>query len=780
MPLLAPKLIGPLSPLSTSVRIEHVLPGAVGEILVNGGSVGQTATANGNDLDVLLAGVSLKARDVITAVWSIGGETSPPSLPEQVLDYPKALPAPIFISSIHTGTDWVAITGLYPGATVEIYDSNFNVIGGPETAESSALHVSLPGVISSGDRLLAVQTVQVPGAGPILSPKGHSLQAERLLTRGEIPPQPVIIMPIHECAGAVLIGGAVPGCYVEIDFGAGVLEYPAINETFWAILPKPAHAPDTYVATVVLKRFHSRSIPSAPIGVDPSKELDIPRLDPDHQHCPLTVSLSASHLSPGTELSFGMHGSAGVTNLGRAGAPSDSTTENYYLGDLSPLVPGVPPNPHIVLTEKACARIVDSNDAYVSPPSGIQEVPPGFFAPPVACSWWLNVLNVNGCLISVHSDNSDWPILAYWKQADTNGWILLNRALQAGEHLWVTIERGCVSENLRVSDKVRVEEHGGLNSLHLEEPVRPGHNRSVGVHGVIPGARVHLFVNDIHRTSVWAVQSVTSPLLEIYVGNVVERNRLKVCQEMCGEIGETAPAVYARTGQMALDISPKSVDRGQSVAVTIRAKDADTGTILAYSGGSSPIFGPSGFVGYTNHPFTVIAGAGTPTPIHFTVNQEGYDSGSVDLQVQEPTPPQLGALTIKSMSAIGVQQQIIQDIEWTLIGAGQKFVGSQKPNTTSTSMSIELPTPVGGGHVEYSLSGKATIEFIQPNTLQKITQSVTVFSTAYGFLGSIVIQNWTGSPLSIEVNIGWTAIYNPQTGAVVGEVYYFILDKGPS
>lgn len=778
MPLVLAKILGPITPLSDSVHAEHVLPGAVASILVNGDAINRTQTASSNTVEIPLTGFSLQPQDVITVLWSLDGETSKPSPPEIVLDYPKkSLPSPVFLSSVHTVVDWIAISGLYPGATVEVFSSSNTLIGGPQTADLGVLQVEIHGPVSAGDELKAVQTVQVPGVGPVASTDGKSLPAERRFKGDESPAQPVIIGPIHECARAVLVGGAVPGCYVELRTGGDVFEYRAVEETFWAMLPRDAHAPATFDATSALRRLGRKSIPSGPVVVDPTQQLDAPLLAPSTQYCPLTVAVAASRMSPGTELTFEMRGGVGgTTMLGRAGAPVDSTSDSYYFGDLSSLVPASPPYPSIVLTERACALSSESDPAHVWPPSSIQEVPPGFFTPPVACAWWLNVLNVVGCVITVHSDASDWPLLAYWKQTDMDGWILLNRSLRAGEQIWVTIESGCVHDNLRNSAQIEVLDHGDLNAVRLDEPIRPGHNRTVWVSGAIPGARVHVFVNDVLRTSVWATGNVTSTLLPIYVGDLRERNRVRVRQEMCGEVGALSPDnVFATTGQMILEVSPSFVDRGQSVAVTIHARDAETGTILLYTSGSSPVYGPVGFVGYTSQPFTVTTSDKTPSPIHFTVNAEGYTSGSVDLPIHEPAPPPPATLAITSQVAIGVGYQVITELEWTLIGGNQKFVGSQKPNTTSCVITIPLPTPPGGGHVDYALAGEATIEFIHPKTGDKMKHAVTVFRSLDVFVGSITVANWNGTPKSMEVNIAWTALVNNQTKEQTGEVFYFVL-----
>ena len=771
MTLIPPKVCGPLSFLSTSVRVEHVLPGALVEILVNGNSIQRTNFATSNSAEVQLVGYILPPNGMVTAKWSIGGDQSLPGLPELVLGYPAKIGTPVFLSPIHTCVDWIAVGGLYPGATVEIYNGG-TLIGGPDSSNEAITYIKIQGSINSGDQLNATQSVQVPNSGLVQSSSALSLPAEDWFPREEKPNQPVVIGPIHECEGAVLIGGAVPGCFVHLHSGGRELEYKAVASDFWAILPNPAHTSDTFAVASHLQRCMRQSPISPAISVDAAAPLRQPGLKPETQYCPSAVYVIAEALTPNSMLTFELHGTMGSTVLGKAGSPVDSPTDTYWLGDLSGYVPPTPPYPAVVLTEQLCALSSESNRAGVHRKADQQEVPPAFFTPPVECARWLHVMNAWGCLVTVHSDATDWPVLAYWTLVPNTGWIYLNRPLRNEEKIWVTIEAGCIPAHLLTSAKVDVEGYGNLDNLRIDEPLRPGHNRTVWIEHTIPGGRVHVFVNDKLRTSVWSIGSPTEIMIAVPVGELTGEDRVTARQEICGKIGRPSPAVWVKRGHLDLKADPPTVTRGQTGAVTIWARDADFGFQIT----GLPINGPSGHVGYTGQSFTVVAAGGTASPIRFTVDAEGYDQGVVDVPISAPAPPPQATLTIMSMSAIGVQNQVITEIEWTLLGGGQSFKSDQKPNTTSCVFNIPLPTPPGGSMVIYNLSGKATIEFVQPVTGQKLTKQVTVFSVYNGLQNSIVVE-WNGIARSAEINISWRPIYNPQTGQQIDEVYCFVLNK---
>nr|MBA2390545.1 hypothetical protein [Geodermatophilaceae bacterium] len=365
---------------------------------------------------------------------------------------------------------------------------------------------------------------------------------------------------------------------------------------------------------------------------------------------------------------------------------------------------------------------------------------------------------------------SDWSVLAFWALVPDTGWIALNRPLRVNEEIWVTVEAGCVPAHLLMSDRILVEGAGDVDDLRIDEPLRPGASRSVWIRDSIPGGRVHVYVNQKWRASAWSIASPTEGVFPVFVGELTEESEVSARQTLCGRNGELAPPVWVSRGRMDLEAEPSSVISGQTVAMTIRGRDADHGFVM-----SGPVNGPTGFVGYLGQQFIVSAAAGTPSPIRFTVDTEGYEQGVVEVPISAPAPPPQAAFTITSISAIGVAHQVITDIEWTLTGGGQSIRRDQKPNTTTCVVTIPIPTPASGSTVVYNLSGKAAIEFIQPGTGAKLTQQATAFYTAYGLLGSIVVE-WRGNARTAEINVAWAPIYDPETGAQIDTVYVLVLN----
>ncbi|WP_447925700.1 hypothetical protein [Georgenia muralis] len=767
MPLIPPALRGPITTLSSTVTVDHVLPSAAVELLVGGAPSALVGVAGSNSVRIHVLAGALPAGAVVTATWSLGGETSPSSTPQVVLGIPDRLDPPVVLSPVHTAADWIAVGGLFPGAEVTIVDGGREV--GSGVSDGPTLEVRVSDRIDAGSEVQVTQSAQRPDGSVVESPPGQGLPAEERFSREEQPGAPSIVGPVHECAGAVLVVGAVPGCHVHLHTGGTTHEYAAVAESFWANLPGAAHAPATFTVTNELLRLGLSSAASPAVGVDPAAPLEAPRLHPDTQHCPSLVSVKAEMLAPGAALTFEMRGAGGTSVVGRAGAPDTGRSDTYVLGDLSALVPAAPPYPAVVLTEQLCTLAAESNRAWVHRPTGQQEVPPAFFDAPVECSSWLHVLNAWGSLVTVRSDQGDWPLLASWVLVPASGWVPLNRQLRAGEEVQVTVELGCVPEHLRVSDPVTVQGHGDPDALRIDEGLRPGRNRTVWVRHAVVGARLHVFVNGERRASVWVTGDVPSmSTVAVVVGELTEEDAVTARQTVCGQTFGESPAVHVTRGRMDLEAEPSTLKKGVRTAVTIRARDADLGHTLfgaVRSGGA--------VVGYLGQAFEVTAPSAAPG--RFTVTIEGYADGAIDLPVAAPPPPPPATVTITSHASLGVAIQVIKEISWTLTGPGQSITQSATPNTGSAVVTLPVP-PTGGTTVHYALSGKATIEFYQPAIAATLTKQVSVFYVIGPALQGAITVAWSGSSRTAEINISWAPIHDPQTGAVIDEVYVFVLN----
>src|SRR5450432_3548893 len=110
---LAPEVVAPLSVCSTSVEIRGNIAGASIDILVDG-SVISTHPTNTPD-NYYPLGATLAANHKVTARQTIGGATSPESLPVTVQDVPAQLSALTVETHPYNCGRCVLVTGGVPG-----------------------------------------------------------------------------------------------------------------------------------------------------------------------------------------------------------------------------------------------------------------------------------------------------------------------------------------------------------------------------------------------------------------------------------------------------------------------------------------------------------------------------------------------------------------------------------------------------------------------------------------------------------------------------------------
>jgi hypothetical protein len=771
--LIAASIRGPLSPLSKSVKVDHVLPGARVELAVNGAPIGKGADALNTSVTVPLGGDQLPPNGLVTARWTLAAESSPDSIPEAVLPWPDLPPTPYFTSYIHVLADWMRVEGLYPGASVQITGPN-GAMAGPITADTATEYLDLTGgYIAVDDIFQVVQKVNVPGKGNLSSKAGKSLRAASTVDvtgrdDREIP-SPTIMEPTPQCAQTIRVGGAIEGCWTILRTDQGTSSYRSTHDVFRLKLSGEAHAPATYSVSTKLTRAGLTSGTSTTVAVDPAQALPQPRIltTIPYNSCLSTVTLDLADLTEGSELTFVVRTNEGTTVIGRSAAPDDSTTGTYPLGDLTAYKHGM-----LSVVQHTCQKSLQSNEILLSFADDDRTTPPAFFLQPQRCARWLHVNNVDPMTyLTVHSDLADWPILAAWTRPDENGWVPLNRELRPGETVWVSIDAGCRAPGARQSESAKVQDKD-WGGLELDPYPRPGLNRSVDFapDGAVLGVRTHAFVNQKWRNTTWLLPWPTG-LASIFVGALKDGDVVTVRQSVCTDDRDLQAHADVRQGRMTLHSSPDTATRGETMQLLVWGEDADSGRQLPSLpvDGLPPIAERPPLV-LTNPAYTVpwpfTPNASTPSPIHLTVDWEGYDQGVLDIPVSDPVVPPAPTANfhIHTECLLGFlygNNQIITNIQWTLIGAGVQLPWpAAKPNSQKCDLNIDLPMPPKGG-VVYNLGGEADITADFAGT--RTTRKVRAFVTAFGQSDYIQVH-WMGKPLTYDVNI---AILQSNDGSAV-------------
>ncbi len=238
-------------------------------------------------------------------------------------------------------------------------------------------------------------------------------------------------------------------------------------------------------------------------------------------------------------------------------------------------------------------------------------------------------------------------------------------------------------------------------------PVRPG-AALVEVRDTIPGASVHLLVNNAWRVMVEAPDKEMQ--LPAGLPPLTNDDKLWAVQTLCNRMSSLEGHPTAVTqGTMVIGVSPKPVTRGVDTLVTVSAKDKDTGAAIV--GALVSVGGAS--AGTTGTAFHLLAKAGTGSPIPGVVRQQPAYADApfgIDLVDPQPSPPATGKLTLNIGNptiVIGALQ--ITSAMWTITPAW----GAPTLTASGTSAVVTIPKPPAGtpppnARVDVSLAAQAT------------------------------------------------------------------------
>src|SRR3990170_5723714 len=685
--LLPPKVLGPINELAKSVTVVGAVDGATVQLLANGAPVGMSATASGLSVTIALGATILTPGQQITATQTRGVITSEPSpFPETVAAAPSpssGLPAVVFLSGVHPCVDWILMGGLIPGATAEIQRNGQRV--GTAVADGSAVSVpiSFPQAPSAGDTLEAFQTFTPAQGGTIKGPTVPSLPLQGR-PPGE-PPAPSVQSPF-ECDLAVLVSGLQEGASLVVKHNADELAgYPFVGSPVWAHLVKPARGADQISARQRSIQCGGASGFSPAVGVNPGPKLPTPTiLGPI---CPNAPMLRVRNLRPGAEVTVtadkvSPSGSAGITvGQARAWAPDCDFA----------LPPGWSNHPQLAssqgklvisVRQANCERGSDSARHDVEPLPGTVGVP-GMHKP-VECSRIVSATTLTpGAVVVVRSDQSDSPQLSgpVFVTA-TNTSIGLYRPLRKHEHIQIR-QTGCNAA--ADSASTEVGPFAGIAAPVIVGPVRIPHG-GVTLRKLVIGARVHVFVNGVLKTSLDAV----APEVFVYVPGLTREAVVVARQAMCTKISDESNREVAKLGEMKAGHSPAEIVRATPTSITVTAKDVDTGQLVngkvkiggAVVGATGVAFG-----------FTFPAGAAPAS----SVEASDYLPAPIAWTLKDP-PPQPPANLHLSIANQAPSLFTITSVAWSIERQELNGTFTLVASPSGQSVVVQPPT-IGQYHV---------------------------------------------------------------------------------
>lgn len=442
------------------------------------------------------------------------------------------------------------IQGAIPGATVTAKEG-VRVLGSAESPDGGArLFLSPP--IGRGGVLLADQEACGMRSGDTPFPPAPS-PPESL-------PAPVVDGPLRDCERRIRISGVLTGALVTVERTGGptltsYFDYPILN--FYGVSP-PLKRGEVVTARQEFPVCQLRSPDSGPVAVGPNTPVPVPVLT-----APVCVESPAVHLGnlvPGARVRILADG----RELGTAEAPAEVFT--------FPL-PRLRGGEVLTAQQELCgAWSAESNRATAHgegrPPAVITE-------PIVACGGAVHATAAAGSWVVLHSHRLGGEIGRAFAVDPSGGGVEVRVAplLLAGDAI-KPLTYGC---SLGGGREVIVQPAPEVLSA-------PGIGRvmqfmtAVPVTGVVPGARVEVFVNGVWRGN--AVSARSSREIAI-TGFLQVGDQVAARQMLCTRISPlTTPAVMVEKPPVAaFTASPTSGEAPLTVAFTNRS----TGTITRYA-----------------------------------------------------------------------------------------------------------------------------------------------------------------------------------------------------
>jgi glycerophosphoryl diester phosphodiesterase len=482
MALCQPNVVGPLSELSTLIRVQGQLPGAnvtVLSLLPAVHKVAQGIATSSDQRFSLLAGVQLSAQDLLVAVQELGGDKS--DMPGGDLGIgvqPK--PSSVndigtvgFVSHLYTCGQFLWIGGMIPGARVEITTNH--LIGSGVAVEGYArfqLTEPLPAT--------AVHAHQVvPGLpnGPDITRTPDVIPA----TPNHRLPAPVLSPPIRGCDFSVKVSGVVDGALVTIKHDNGATESAGFDrDTLRFILPTPLKEGEKLtVQQEVAKKCERLPTVSASTTVGPLKPVDPPLVK--GPLCAGATRVHVEQLRPGAVVHIFADG-----KIFNGQAPPDVTAFDF---SVAPLTGGT------VRASQECCGVSSSPSPSVNVDPHQDNIPAAAIVRPLfACARCVSINSVHpGATVQIFARHNGVtaPISDLVDVHDTRATIAVAPYLRKDDDIFVA-QWACSNKRV-MSAGEKVQARPKLNPVIVLDPIFSG-DTMVDVRDALAGALVEVFV----------------------------------------------------------------------------------------------------------------------------------------------------------------------------------------------------------------------------------------------------------------------------------------------
>ena len=517
--LMQPTVVGPLSELTQSVRVQGQLPGSTVTVAASGPhprplAVG-VATA-GDQRFPLLAGASLHHDDVLYAVQTIGNDSSAPLSGNQGMPVAPAPASSASFGPVRVRTHLyecgahVYVDGAVPGADVTVLSGGSPL--GAGIADEGVARIGLIPAIPQGSVVAIHQSSSGLAPGPDVS-----RVADRLPGRpGSQLAPPVLPGPIRGCDSAIEVTGVLDGAVVEVARASGGVDRAGFDlSSEWFVLSSPVDEGDELIVSQsVDAHCERRSTPSSPIVVGPLRPVDPPVVV--SPLCAGATVVRVTGLRPGAIV----HLSANKETYDGAAPPNQTW--------LDCRVPGLDTDP-VSATQELCGVTSLPSATVTVDPHEDSVAPPSLVGPLLSCTGKVCITRAHrGALLQVFSRTvagvvaiSD-EVLAL----STNVVVSVAPLLVEGDEVFV--RQWACSDTSADSGAERVRANHGPGPADVLSPLIEG-DVTAHVRCSVPGATLEVFSRGRDRTMFEFLGSAVSDAL--HPVTTVALNRPLILQE---------------------------------------------------------------------------------------------------------------------------------------------------------------------------------------------------------------------------------------------------------
>ena len=566
MSILPPRVIGPLSPCSSRIRLQGQFSGATIEVFADDELVISPCEASGPDeFFDLDPGESLPPLSVVWAVQTFEGERSLDPEREngvEVMGQPRdstvisTVRAPRWEGHLHVCAGCVRLAGVIPGALVTVRDSSRGLRAEGQSVDT-VVRMRLNEPIMPGERLYARQT-----ACGIDSPGPDRESPEPTQPLADLP-APEILDPLVACGRRVHIGNILEGATVSLERSIGP------DREFCSTIPNPyrdyseadqLEARETVTARQYMRACDLHSGPSEERIVDGPSAVSAPEIE--ESLCAGSTRLQVSNLQPYATVYI--HYSS-ESEPYRISAPSAATEF---------LIPPLKEDDVISVVQELCGGQAESNEGIVVSCTG-PEAPQ--IELPYECASVVYVTKVMpGARVRIYSDDYGEPgflerllgCIGEETVPRDKDYVFVSAPTLIALDMLVAVQTVAGADIPSIPQFVRLFD-GSVPTPVVRAVLET--DRVVTVENVLPQAVVEVYVQGDFRGSAIGgtiVASGSEPgtgrellVMEVpIVGDLSEDHQVTARQRFCGQESGLSDRVSVRSCRRRIQVGLKSLD----------------------------------------------------------------------------------------------------------------------------------------------------------------------------------------------------------------------------